>query len=162
MVKTCFKCGKEASIESFYRHSRMADGHLGKCKECTKADARAHRARRLAYYRAYDRMRSMTPKRVEARAAYQLTPSGKASMAKAKINWIARNPDKRRAHYTLNGAVRDGCVQKMPCADCGSDFSQAHHEDYSKPLEVTWLCAKCHAGLHKSRRALASDLLAGT
>lgn len=34
-VKTCFKCGKEKSLDEFYTHPRMKDGHLGKCKECT-------------------------------------------------------------------------------------------------------------------------------
>lgn len=37
---TCFKCGKTLPLDEFYTHSRMENGHLGKCKSCTRADTK--------------------------------------------------------------------------------------------------------------------------
>ncbi len=44
-TKICFKCGKDKSLDDFYKHLQMADGHLGKCKQCTKDDVRAREAK---------------------------------------------------------------------------------------------------------------------
>lgn len=42
-MKKCFKCGIEKELSEFYLHKKMKDGHLNKCKVCTKKDTMEHR-----------------------------------------------------------------------------------------------------------------------
>ncbi len=51
-----------------------------------------------------------------------------------------KNKHKIKAHYILNNAIKRGEVIRQPCEICGNIKSQAHHEDYTKPFEVRWLC----------------------
>lgn len=46
---------------------------------------------------------------------------------------------------------RRGLLKQEPCK-CGSKKSQMHHEDYDKPLEVEWMCRKCHLEEHNENR----------
>lgn len=50
----------------------------------------------------------------------------------------------------LNTYLKRGKIFKQSCY-CGCEIVEAHHEDYSKPLEVIWLCRECHLELHKER-----------
>lgn len=60
----------------------------------------------------------------------------------------AESPVKQLAREALDRAVRSGKVVRQPCADCGSARSHGHHSDYSKPLDVEWVCARCHGRRH--------------
>jgi len=61
---------------------------------------------------------------------------------------------KRKARRHLNHAVRDGVVKRQPCEVCGELKSEAHHSDYSKPLEVRWLCFYHHRLIHENPELL--------
>ena len=54
-----------------------------------------------------------------------------------------------RARSILNHYLRDNHIQRKPCEVCGSLNAEAHHDDYEKPLNVRWLCFKCHRQWHK-------------
>lgn len=61
--------------------------------------------------------------------------------------WYQRNKEKRRAHVTVHRAVKKGLlIRPEICSRCERKCRlDAHHEDYSKPLDVKWLCKLCHS-----------------
>ena len=129
MSKKCFKCGEVKPLSEFYKHKMMADGHLNKCKNCSRNDAKAHRLENIDEIRAYDRKRGSRQPR-EYLAAYR-----------------AKYPNKYKAHNLVNNNVRAGNLVPMPCEICGSS-AVAHHDDYAKPLNVRWLCQAHHKQWH--------------
>ena len=134
--KACFKCGKTLPLTEFYKHPAMGDGHLGKCKECTKKDVAEHREKNIDKIREYDKKRAKLPER-------------KALSLKINREW--RKEDKRRnkCHNALRRAILKGTITRIPCEVCGDEKSHAHHEDYDKPLYVMWLCAEHHSARHQ-------------
>ncbi len=60
----------------------------------------------------------------------------------------ARYPLKDIAHRAVRNALRSGKLVKELCEWCGSWATEAHHDDYKRPLKVTWLCKPCHLAAH--------------
>jgi len=58
------------------------------------------------------------------------------------------NQVKIKARNKIKHLCRTGKVQRGDCEVCGTPNGEAHHEDYSKPLDVRWLCRKCHHDEH--------------
>lgn len=149
MKKWCRQCEKDVRTADYYRHPYTADGLMAVCKACHRSNVRANRTANADYYREFDRARANLPHRVEARQAYAQTPQGRANGNRAKRSYLERNPLKRAAHVAVGNALRDGKLIRSPCEDCGEVNAQAHHDDYSKPLDVRWLCATHHAEWHR-------------
>lgn len=64
----------------------------------------------------------------------------------------AEDKEKYRARGRLNDAIRKGKLTREPCEVCGVEPTEGHHDDYSKPLEVRWLCRAHHAQHHAQER----------
>lgn len=58
------------------------------------------------------------------------------------------NKAKTAARHAVNNAIRDGRLKRGRCEVCGKR-AEAHHVDYSKPLEVRWLCRRHHLNEHR-------------
>lgn len=80
--------------------------------------------------------------------ARQKTPEGKANHLRANREWRRRNKIKLAAHNAVARAVKSGALVRQPCERCGSPDTEAHHDDYTKPLEVMWLCDPDHKQRH--------------
>lgn len=139
-MKKCFKCGVEKPLFDFYKHKQMADGHLNKCKTCTRNDVHQHRhgAGRETVL-AYDRQRAKTPERM-------------SHNREVTQRWRDGHPKERAAQVAVGHAIRDGRLFKWPvCAvpECDSTRPVAHHPDYDQPLSVVWLCQAHHKQAHE-------------
>lgn len=147
-MKHCIHCSRRLPLEMYYRHKMMSDGHLNVCKECVKARVRKHRAENLDRIRAYDRERGLLPHRKEG--VKQRAKRYQEKALQWRQDYLDRNPQKRKAHLLVQYALRKGDLKPKPCERCNFAFGvQAHHEDYSKPLDVVWLCQKCHGERHR-------------
>jgi hypothetical protein len=125
----CRACNNEKTTGDFY------PGVASRCKECHKAAMKFRRLTNPAVQK-YDRERAKTPKR-------------RANSRRISIAWRQEHPDAYKAQTAVNNALRDGRLTKQPCAICGTEkHVHGHHSDYSKPLAVKWLCAKCHHRIH--------------
>ena len=109
----------------------MANGHLGKCIECCRKDSRRN---------------GKTEKSKEREKKRNSTESRKSHINKTSKKWRIKYPEKYKAHIKVNNALRDRKIFKPnACEECSRDLKlHAHHEDYSKPLDVKWLCVECH------------------
>lgn len=144
LVLECKSCGKRKYEDHFYASNRSH------CKECVKERERQRRLDNIEYVREYDRKRGLLPHRkegVKARAHRYRRPP--------KI-WRSKHPEKYAAHISVGNALKCGRLENpAKCERCARDYGiQAHHDDYSKPLDVRWLCTHCHGERHRELNAI--------
>jgi hypothetical protein len=146
-AKTCRGCSASLPLSDFYKHAQMADGHLNFCVKCVKARVSKHREQHGERIRAYDRERAKRPHR-------------KAQL-RSLIERHQQDPQRRIAHQMTSNAIRDGKLTRPDtCSTCGKQCKpEGHHDDYSKPLEVRWLCRSCHCRHHRLEQLAAQRQL---
>ena len=74
----------------------------------------------------------------------------------AKRKWMLANADRAKARELYRYALRSGKITRKPCSVCGSENTEGHHTDYSKPLEVIWLCRTHHLEEHAKLKCEAA------
>lgn len=137
--KKCRQCQQEKPRRDFYNHPASADGKESTCKACKKA--------RSAEQYATPEGRA---KRVKYESIRFTFPSRKEDLRKSR-NKRRESPEgklKEAARIAVKRAIRRGGLVRLPCEKCGNPESEAHHDDYSKPLVVRWLCFCHHREAH--------------
>jgi len=126
-----------------------AQTEAGKAASQRAKDRYVEKNRALINERA--RVHRMAPDQLEKsrerKRLYMRSNLGAASQARTN----QRNPDRRSARVAVSNAVRDGRLVPWPfCAipDCCNENPVAHHPDYSRPLDVVWLCQAHHQQAH--------------
>lgn len=139
-AKVCKKCKQLKPLSEYHPQPNAPDGLRYSCKICYAATTRAHYFRKIETYR-------------EARRQHYINNKDWYVERQRHV----RKSEKGRARAKLRGAVKRGVVAKpLNCQTCGTPTDaphlQAHHHDYSKPLDVTWQCPKCHGMTHAKHK----------
>lgn len=132
VTRNCINCGKEFETQ-------LKEIRRGKGKYCSLRCA-GH-AGGKAFHAKYDIRGMNNPNYKDG--------NWQSRKYQYKLNYRRRYPEAAKAHDIVRNAVRHGRLIKQPCHICGSTINvHAHHEDYSKPLDVIWLCDTCHRIRH--------------
>lgn len=83
----------------------------------------------------------------ERKRKYRQSKHGKEAIKAASRRAYLKHREKWLARAKMRNAVKRGELHKpTKCSICNLERTlQGHHEDYTKPLEVKWLCTGCHA-----------------
>lgn len=126
-TKECFKCHRILPLTEFYKHSQMGDGHLNKCKDCTKRDVK------MNYIKNAESPEYIEKERERGREKYRrLEYSQKKSVA-----CLA----KRRKYPSLKNARRDINGNYPP-------GTELHHWNYNDNKHLIVLDRRLHHRLH--------------
>lgn len=153
--KVCTKCGYLKTLDNF--QSKGSGRRRSDCKACVKKyDASKYEENREAIVAKYrtEEYRAFSRGRKRDRSVYL---SAYKKRNRNKLNewhdrYVSHNPEKIKAKTAVNNAVAAGKLKREPCEVCGDPKSQGHHDDYSKPLIVRWLCAFDHKEHHRLKR----------
>ena len=145
----------ESHKEQFKEYSRRS---AAKHREENRLRSKDYYRNNRAYYESYRvahreknkeyqvKYKEKNPEKVrELNRAYRQTHKEELKKYKKRRNLTLWG----KAVAKLNFAKQKGIVVQKPCEVCGNEYSQAHHCDYNKPLEVMWLCQKHHSEWHK-------------
>lgn len=129
-MKTCTVCGLTPPVDPYKSiPQRCRSCHLSEVSKDRRANPEKHSAREKARY---------VGKRREK------------ILADASARALVGGP-KRKAHIAVGNAVRDGRMDKPDCCSVCARSGvriEGHHNDYTKPLDVVWMCARCHRRFH--------------
>ena len=64
------------------------------------------------------------------------------------LRHIKRHPERNEARKIMQTAIKNKELIRQPCEKCGDEKTQGHHPDYSKPLDIIWLCKRHHVEEH--------------
>lgn len=139
--KRCSKCNLPKTLDQFGKDRSRKDGLFQWCIRCQTLHDKEYRANNKEKHAAQSRLWRAN-NRVKARDIQN----------RSTVKHRKDHADKVHARSIVSHAIRDGKLIRKPCEVCEDPKSQAHHDDYSKPLEVKWLCLKHHKQADKLKK----------
>jgi hypothetical protein len=173
----CKKCLKLLPVSEFAKNKTYKLGITNQCKGCHKIWAREFYKKNQEELRTKMRL-AYTPRPPRIKIVHDPLAAREAISKKNKLQRLRNkelmkfgnersqyykekskiasikqrlaHPKKHKARRVVSNAIRDGkMVRVLHCKVCNAEGAQAHHPDYSKPLDVLWLCNKHHMAWHR-------------
>lgn len=160
-MKTCRMCNQAKALSEFYRKADMKDGHFNNCKACHNARSSAWTLANKDRVNANNRKRAKTDTVKEQRKKQYTSEKGR-QIAKAAVQRYRHNkPMIDVAHRFVRLAIAKGLIARaINCSACGDNTCiEAHHDDYTQPEVVRWLCKQCHETWHRFNKPIYTAIL---
>jgi len=155
-MRLCKKCGIVKEDEDFYKSKSIKSGFRTPCKECTqkknKEWAKNNYGRIREYVKEYTSKDGWRDKSNSYNREYH--QKNKNKCCKYKRELYHKNIEHNKVRGIFHNEVKSGRIKRQPCVHCGSLKSQGHHPDYSKPLEVIWVCSAHHYPLYHTENLI--------
>ena len=144
-MKICTKCKIGKDNQLFHKNKASIDGLFSHCKECVKE---------------YDASVRNCPNKIFCRKRWNKSAEGKSyknlenKLYRSKKEEIIKSECRKKT----NTAIRNGILIRKPCEICNTNINvECHHEDYSRPLFIKWLCVKHHKLRHNNMDLMFED-----
>lgn len=128
-TKKCFKCGRELPLDEFYKHPQMGDGHLNKCKDCTKKDVHE-------WYVEKSKDEEWVEKERER---------GREKFKRLNYKNAPWNHKTRKNVNPIEGSTAASLRRK----GINTEGKEAHHWNYNEPKQIFLLSRKAHRKIHQ-------------
>ena len=141
-TKKCAECGRDLPLSEYNKAKKNKDGLQDRCREC---------------FSRYNKARYAANKEKFKADIYAYKAANPEKVLETRVKTCAKNPTHVNASRAIEAALRAGAITNPGvCYGCGCDTSEhrieAHHHDYTKPLDVIWLCTPCHRRMDAQRR----------
>lgn len=151
--RECGGCGEWLPFESFNKSANLRDGLSTYCRSCENEKGREYYQRNAEACGKKNRgnyRKKAEYRRQQNREYYQ---RNRDRILDRTRQYALKNKRIKSAHSALNMAVAAGKISRpLFCDDCHiSCRPDAHHDDYDKPLDVAWVCRRCHNNRHAKR-----------
>lgn len=151
----CKKCGIDKPIEAYQIRKSFGGIPYRQCRDCRVAISNVWRHKnpdrvKASVERGYDRQSDHQQK---LWASGYRVPSRRVHVNKPN-EWVIANRDKYNAQQKVARAIKNkSIIRPAACENCsrGETRIYGHHQDYTRPLDVNWLCGRCHRRVHVGR-----------
>ena len=151
MKKKCLKCGQEKDIVFFSKDRTRLSGLQSWCKICRAESSKSWKQKNKKRHCELNRKWEQKNREKVNKTKSLWRKNNKEIYNESRRRWKRKHPIAHIAHYMVNNEIYNGKLIKLPCEICGTTNNiHAHHPDYSKPLNIIWLCRKHHIELHSN------------